>query len=626
MKLMKTKTQSLFKISQELQVSKVDIQNSVQTFRKDKKNLEDPGVFLSPKEKKKWNKLSPRKKAVYYKKAKKQMKSPYAFSVEQENGWNAVNKIRVDERKDQRSITEKQSKMTCRWHTERNSQQRKSSQQETVRNTRYTAEQGEKIQTATKQLGSITNKVPSAVRAATKAAKRTAEFFQENLQRDKITHERQIENAKKMYLQKSLGDKETDKNGYLATFLFFQRLGSIIVHFLFVGIPLLLLTLIVISSFCYLIISIISLIGILGSSGGGSLSSKEDPACYLSAKYESHGDPGAIGGMGGLAYGEYQFHATAGSGLNDFVDWCYEMRPEEYAEFAPYVGLPVGGLAKDNAFQTIWKNYANEKKTRFEADQTIFTYEHYFVKAAQGLSERYEYDFVNAPDAVKACIVSFSIRDGGYGSAAPLMRYFQGVTASSTPQEVIKIAYDNMLERRGGSHQEALRWRDEKKDCLKLLSGELDIYEPDTSPSGYGKIDWSWKKSSGIGNEKIAELALSKVGCRYSQDDRDAEGVYDCSSLVYRLYAEIGIHYLSGMTAAEEARYLESNGMGVTETELQPGDLIFYAHGQNGRYKNISHVAIYIGDGKKVHAKGKKYGVVCDAYRPSNIGVYARPQ
>ena len=151
MKLMKTKTQSLFKISQELQVSKVDIKNSVQTFRKDKKNLEDPGVFLSPKEKKKWNKLSPRKKAVYYKKAKKQMKSPYAFSVEQE----------------------------------------------TVRNTRYTAEQGEKIQTATKQLGSITNKVPSAVRAATKAAKRTAEFFQENLQRDKITHERQIENAKK---------------------------------------------------------------------------------------------------------------------------------------------------------------------------------------------------------------------------------------------------------------------------------------------------------------------------------------------------------------------------------------------------------------------------------------------
>lgn len=626
MKLMKTKTQSLSKISRELQVAKMDIRNSVQTFRKEKTNLEDPGGFLNPKEKKKWEKLSPRKKAIYHKKAKKRMKYPCNFSSAQDSGWNAVDKIDVEEKEDKRLKTEKQSKTTRQWQTEKSGQQGKSSHKETLSSTRNTKEQGEKAQTATEHLGGITDKAPAAVRAATKAAKRIAEFFQENLQRDEMTHEQLMENAKNAYAQKDPGDQEVDKKGYLAAFLFFQHLGSIVVHFLLVGIPFLILTLIALSIFCYIIIAMISLIGIFGSSGVGSLSAREDPACYLSAKYESHGEPGAIGGIGGLAYGEYQFHATAGSGLNDFVDWCYETRPDEYEEFAPYAGLPVGGLAKDHEFKTIWKEYANEKKARFEADQTIFTYEHYFVEAAQGLSDHYEYDFVNAPDAVKACIVSFSIRDGGYGSAAPLLRYFQGVTASSTPEEVIKIAYDNMLDRRGGFHQEAPRWRDEKKDCLKLLSGELDIYEPDTSPSGYGKINWSWKRPSGIGNEKIAELALSKAGCRYSQDDRDGEGVYDCSSLVYRLYAEVGIHYLSGMSAAEEARYLESNGMGVTEAELQPGDLIFYSHEQNGRYKNINHVAIYIGDGKKVHAKGKKYGVVCDAYRPSNIGVYARPQ
>ena len=62
MKLMKTKTQSLSKISRELQVAKMDIRNSVQTFRKEKTNLEDPGGFLNPKEKKKWEKLSPRKR------------------------------------------------------------------------------------------------------------------------------------------------------------------------------------------------------------------------------------------------------------------------------------------------------------------------------------------------------------------------------------------------------------------------------------------------------------------------------------------------------------------------------------------------------------------------------------
>lgn len=411
MKLMKTKTQSLSKISRELQVAKMDIRNSVQTFRKEKTNLEDPGVFLNPKEKKKWEKLSPRKKAIYHKKARKRMKYPCNFSAAQDSGWNAVDKIDVEETEDKHLKTEKQSKTTRQWQTEKGSQQGKGSHKETLSSTRNTKEQGEKAQTATEHLGGITDKAPAAVRAAIKAAKRTAEFFQENLQRDEMTHEQLMENAKNAYAQKNPGDQEVDKKGYLAAFLFFQHLGSIVVHFLLVGIPFLILTLIALSIFCYIIIAMISLIGIFGSSGVGSLSAREDPACYLSAKYESHGEPGAIGGIGGLAYGEYQFHATAGSGLNDFVDWCYETRPDEYEEFAPYAGLPVGGLAEDHEFKTIWKEYANEKKARFEADQTIFTYEHYFVEAAQGLSDHYEYDFVNAPDAVKACIVSFSIRD-----------------------------------------------------------------------------------------------------------------------------------------------------------------------------------------------------------------------
>ena len=43
---------------------------------------------------------------------------------------------------------------------------------------------------------------------------------------------------------------------------------------------------------------------------------------------------------------------------------------------------------------------------------------------------------------------------------------------------------------------------------------------------------------------------------------------------------------------------------------MQPGDLIFYSYEVNNRYKNISHVAIYTGNGKVVEAKGTSYGVV----------------
>ena len=192
---------------------------------------------------------------------------------------------------------------------------------------------------------------------------------------------------------------------------------------------------------------------------------------------------------------------------------------------------------------------------------------------------------------------------------------------------MITMAYDRMLQRRGGGHEEAPRWQDEKQDCLDLLAGELDIYEPDTSPSGYGQIDWSWKRgTAGESGSRVAELALSKVGCQYSQALRDEEGYYDCSSLVYRLYREVGIDYLSGMTAAAEAQYLEENNMGISEQELQPGDLIFYSYGTNGRYKNITHVAIYVGNNQRVHAANTRRGVVLDPYAPSNIGVYARPR
>ena len=38
--------------------------------------------------------------------------------------------------------------------------------------------------------------------------------------------------------------------------------------------------------------------------------------------------------------------------------------------------------------------------------------------------------------------------------------------------------------------------------------------------------------------------------------------------------------------------------------------MIFFSYCKNGRYKNISHVAIYVGGGKVVEAKSEKYGVV----------------
>jgi len=107
-------------------------------------------------------------------------------------------------------------------------------------------------------------------------------------------------------------------------------------------------------------------------------------------------------------------------------------------------------------------------------------------------------------------------------------------------------------------------------------------------------------------------FALSKVGYPYSQKYRDSGDYYDCSSLAYYSWkvAGVDISYQGMTTAAAEAEGLEKKGQTVSFGEMQPGDLIFYSFTTNGRYKNISHVAIYVGNGMAVEAKNEEEGVV----------------
>ena len=129
--------------------------------------------------------------------------------------------------------------------------------------------------------------------------------------------------------------------------------------------------------------------------------------------------------------------------------------------------------------------------------------------------------------------------------------------------------------------------------------------------------------ASGIG-EQVALSAMDKVGCQYSQDRRYEEGYYDCSSLVQRLYAEFGISLPS--IASTQGNYIVTNGLQVNENELRPGDLIFHSRDTNsGEFMSIGHVAIYVGNGMQVDARGTDYGVVYRPLVPSNIGLYGRP-
>lgn len=127
----------------------------------------------------------------------------------------------------------------------------------------------------------------------------------------------------------------------------------------------------------------------------------------------------------------------------------------------------------------------------------------------------------------------------------------------------------------------------------------------------------------------VCSFVLSKVGYPYSQDYRDSGSYYDCSSLAYYAWQSAGVNisYGGSNTAAAEAQGLNEVGRTVAYADMQPGDLIFYSYCNNGRYMNISHVAIYVGNGKVVEAKSEAYGVVYgDVPNVGSIVLIGRPQ
>lgn len=90
-----------------------------------------------------------------------------------------------------------------------------------------------------------------------------------------------------------------------------------------------------------------------------------------------------------------------------------------------------------------------------------------------------------------------------------------------------------------------------------------------------------------------------------------------------RLYKEVNINLPA--TAATQGKYCYDNAMIINKKDLKPGDLIFYSYEENGKFRNISHVAIYVGNGKMVHAANPSRGVVMDSLRTNNVVFYARP-
>lgn len=131
---------------------------------------------------------------------------------------------------------------------------------------------------------------------------------------------------------------------------------------------------------------------------------------------------------------------------------------------------------------------------------------------------------------------------------------------------------------------------------VKLSNGQVGWGSSDYISKGgesSGGSEGSGGGSSETNNaQAIINTAKAQLGKPYVWG---AEGPnsFDCSGLVYYVYGQHGIKM--PRTSREQANV----GTTVSQSQLQPGDLIFSSTDGSG---GVNHVGIYIGNGQMIHA------------------------
>ena len=173
--------------------------------------------------------------------------------------------------------------------------------------------------------------------------------------------------------------------------------------------------------------------------------------------------------------------------------------------------------------------------------------------------------------------------------------------------------YEYTVEYAGESYfaRDVFHLTDEQAQTAEYYAANLHLFLFDT----VYLVEINPDLIPGETGNRAVDLALTKLGTPYSQERRNQEGYFDCSSFTYWVYSQLGISLQHGgsNTAAAQGRYITENNLAVSYDRLAPGDLVFYSFEVNNRYLNISHVAIYAGDGYVVDASFSKKKVV---YRP----------
>jgi len=103
---------------------------------------------------------------------------------------------------------------------------------------------------------------------------------------------------------------------------------------------------------------------------------------------------------------------------------------------------------------------------------------------------------------------------------------------------------------------------------------------------------------------EIVTTARSFIGVPYRWGGASPEHGFDCSGL------SMAVYHLNGLNLPRSSEAQWKAGSPVNRSQLSKGDLVFFA--TRGR-KKISHVGIFVGEGKFIHAPGRNKRIRFDS-------------
>ena len=172
---------------------------------------------------------------------------------------------------------------------------------------------------------------------------------------------------------------------------------------------------------------------------------------------------------------------------------------------------------------------------------------------------------------------------GGLMWQKPMVAHAEPEVIQEAPvSTVLEVAAEEVADEDNGPAPEI--------QAAKKLEEELAVAEEAAAKAA---------EEAASARQNLVDYALQFVGGPYRAGGNDPHTGVDCSGFVRYVMqhgAGISMNRSSGSQATQ--------GHAVNSSQMQPGDLLFYSGGSG-----INHVAMYIGDGKIVHASTYATGI-----------------